>query len=103
MKSLKILSLSHNLLRGSMPEGLISKLGATKVQKSIMPGNRLADVDTVSIFPPPRQTFTAKRRILHFSTVVGARTKAASGSNKRERGRTKKLFLHRTQKQIERR
>ena len=55
MKSLKILSLSNNLLRGSMPEGLISKLGATKVQKLIMPGNRLADVDTVSTaFPPPR-------------------------------------------------
>lgn len=54
MKSLKILSLSNNLLRGSMPEGLISKLGATKVQKFIMPGNRLADVDTVSasvVFP----------------------------------------------------
>lgn len=50
MKSLKILSLSNNLLRGSMPEGLISKLGATKVQKLIMPGNRLADVDTVSAF-----------------------------------------------------
>lgn len=50
MKSLKILSLSNNLLRGSMPEGLIANLGATRVQKSIMPGNRLADVDTVS-FP----------------------------------------------------
>ncbi len=48
MKSLKILSLSNNLLRGSMPEKLISKLGATNVQKFIMPGNRLADVDTVS-------------------------------------------------------
>lgn len=53
MKSLKVLSLSNNLLRGSMPEGLISKLGATKVQKFIMPGNRLADVDTVSWLSPP--------------------------------------------------
>ena len=63
MKSLKILSLSNNLLRGSMPEGLISKLGATKVQKFIMPGNRLADVDTVS--PPtfPCTTMTVFRRI----------------------------------------
>lgn len=52
MTSLKILSLSNNLLRGSMPEGLISKLGATKVQKLIMPGNRLADVDTVSTVSP---------------------------------------------------
>lgn len=53
MKSLRVLSLSNNLLRGSMPEGLISQLGATKVQQFIMPGNRLADVDTVStvVFP----------------------------------------------------
>lgn len=30
-----------------MPEGLVSQLGARKVQQFIMPGNRLADVDTV--------------------------------------------------------
>lgn len=48
MTSLKILFLSHNKLRGSMPEGLVSRLGARKVQDFIMPGNRLADVDTVS-------------------------------------------------------
>lgn len=40
-----------------MPEGLISQLGATKVQKFIMPGNRLADVDTVSaVFSPAHGT-----------------------------------------------
>lgn len=49
MKNLRILSLSNNHLRGSMPEGLVSNLGATKVQDYIMPGNRLADVDTVSL------------------------------------------------------
>lgn len=51
MKSLKILHLSNNSLRGSMPEGLISKLGARKVHDFIMPGNRLADVDTVRVAP----------------------------------------------------
>lgn len=51
MKSLKVLFLSHNQLRGSMPEGLVSRLGAGKVQDFIMPGNRLADIDTVSEQP----------------------------------------------------
>lgn len=31
-----------------MPEGLVSLIGESKVQDFIMPGNRLADVDTVS-------------------------------------------------------
>lgn len=52
MKSLKVLHLSHNLLRGSMPEGLVSRLGANKVHDFVMPGNRLADVDTVRLQRP---------------------------------------------------
>eukprot|EP00903_Cladosiphon_okamuranus_P016215 g14962.t1 len=70
MMSLKILSLSNNLLRGSMPEGLISKLGATKVQKFIMPGNRLADVDTAMLLLRRPLNCQADRGLLIFSLVA---------------------------------
>ncbi|CAM9349545.1 unnamed protein product, partial [Discosporangium mesarthrocarpum] len=71
MLSLKRVTLLNNRLRGSIPEGLVSRLGVAKVVSDIVPGNRLADVNTAMVLHTRPLDNLLDRGTLWFSVASG--------------------------------